>query len=157
MKWLLENLYTPLIHIYHYEDFRIWHWSCVLPRTSWCIYCSLLLYLHCGLILRETAWLELVMELGLAVVAPLACSDWLPYTIAIQDWICCLLSLSCSVNCWRMLSAAFASDLNIHVSLHTRRSENAWVASRRKLLDEVDCTWGQQILPHQKSWTPWGR
>ena len=54
---------TPIfIHIYHYEDFKI-------PRTCWCIYCCLLLYVLYGLVLRETAWLELVMELGLALVA----------------------------------------------------------------------------------------
>jgi len=75
MRWRLENLRTPCFHIYHYEDFKIWHWSCVLPGTSWCIYCCLLLCLYYVIMLRETAWLEHVMELGLALVASLACSD----------------------------------------------------------------------------------
>jgi hypothetical protein len=77
MRWLIENLCTPCIHIYHYEEIKIWYWSCVLPRISWCIYCCLLLYWHYDLMLRVTAWLELVMKLGLALVASLACSDGL--------------------------------------------------------------------------------
>ena len=123
MKWLLENLCTPCIHVYHYEEFKIWHWSCVLPRTSWCIYCCLLLYLHYELMLRVTAWLEVIMELGLALVASLACSDGLTQQrYRTGCWVIGLLVYGIVVCFywrapllrWRMQSAAaFAKDLNI--------------------------------------------
>jgi hypothetical protein len=156
MRWLLENLCTPCIHIYHYEEFKIWYFSCVLPRTSW------LLYLHYDLVLRETAWLELILELGLALIAPLACNGGLtqqPYRSGcwvrfIGLWLCCLLLLACSVT-------ALANAVRCIRQVSEYRplrgwSENACVASKGISRDEVTCTWGQQILPHQKSWTPWG-
>lgn len=56
--------------------------------------------------LRETAWPELVMELGLALVASLACSEGLTqqryrtgcWVRFIGLWVCCLLLLACSVT-----------------------------------------------------------